>query len=513
MNNTFRKAVALFGAVTMLASAMAVNASAQNNIVSNIIRKSAAPVLEETAPVVGSWFCTDGQYYYSSTGTAETTAPAVSSKENSVILNNIYRASASDMSQKYDQFAIPDSVYKNGVYTTSTLNYSVILGGKYYYNADVEIQEYFKLNTYTINMKVGEEKLLSPDAMFYTQDGSVVGIDTKTGSLIAKGVGSTYVYAYTQEGLPFLRIAVNVGNVSSVTTKLDLCADKWHLTTLGASTGFTLKCPKQYNDIVFDIVYGRNNASFVNGCLVAKAYGPVVVRAYSRSNPLICGETIVYVGKYQAPVYDGYWYAHGNDIRVNECPFNIWNTNNSYINGWIKTDEGILVPVVKIQNAEVIRNGETIATTIIAAGGSITLEELLKERYCDNDIIGISKFYYDGIYYPIIDDLEDDKNCGAKPDYKPDCKPDYKPDVKPDKKPDQKPVKPDNDCDGKPVRPVVKPGTGHGKPDVKPGTDCKPVVKPETDCSKPSGKNDHLDIQTALLYFSQILKSAGESAE
>ena len=472
MKKSIKGVLALFGAAVMLTSALAVNASAGDVYASNIIKKntSSTSILSDTKECVyENGFYYDGKYYYfisdrdcydsyryvsgSSSGVKKYSTDEV---------GRIIKPESSTLAGKSDPNAEPDCIFKNGVYTTSALNYSVICGGKYYTNAAAELKNYFAVNTYDFSMKVGEERILCEDAMFYSLDANVVSYDAATGALVANGVGSTSVYVYTRSGLPFLRLDITVTKARTIPSQVELYADDWNLTSVGASTGFVVKSPAKYSDIVLDIVYGSNRARISDGKLIAKGYGPVVVRAYSKSNPLVYGETIVYIGRYTAPVYDGYWYTSGSDICVNVCPYSFWNTKNCYINGWIKTTEGIMIPVIKIQGATVTRRDGTIDSTIIVSGGTISLDELLKDCYGNpDDISGIIKHYHD-------------INCSCK-----NCRPVVKPIM---------PTKPT------PSTPSI------------PSTPSKP--------STPSASNDHLlngnDIDSIRLFISQILGAIGE---
>lgn len=290
-------------------------------------------------------------------------------------------------------------VFKNGadyergkVYTS--IPSATICSGIYYTNADLYIKNYFSESTYDITMKLGEERAFSDDVLFYSLDSSVVSYDSETGNLVAEGVGSTYVYAYTKSGLPFMRLSVKVTKTGTVSSPIYIYPDCWQLGEIGANTGFVVKTPSKYSDIVYSVVFGQSNAYLKDGKLIATGYGPVVVRAYSKANPKIYGDTIIYVGKYNAPVYDGYWYNYGNDICVNTCPYDIWNSRNCTVNGWIKSAEGIVIPVIKVQEAEVKKPDGTTGTTTIVSGGSVSLGDILKDNYgCKSNIAAIIDRY------------------------------------------------------------------------------------------------------------------------
>ena len=140
--------------------------------------------------------------------------------------------------------------------------------------------------------------------------------------------------------------------------------------------------------------FGDDNATVGarTGSFRADANGPVIVRAYSKSNPKINGEALLFVGNYKNYIYDGYWTNTNDGIWVNG-----WGCDDvvidyySYIAGWIQADEdGLLIPVVKKLEA----TNEDGEKTTILTGSTVDYAELLKEAYgSKDDLAAIIKKY------------------------------------------------------------------------------------------------------------------------
>ncbi len=368
----------------------------------------------------------------------------------------------------------------------------MLYGATYYDREAAEVKTFLRSNTYSFSMTVGEAKVLASDVAYYSEDTKIVTVDAETGALKAVAAGKTSVYVCTANGVPFLKLDITVKAAKTLAEKLSVIAGTTYLTKIGDKTTLKYTCSnKKYNDIVYDIVSGKDYAYIKDGKLVAKDYGPVVVRAYSKKYPTVCGETIIFVGKYDTPIMDGYWSSTSTGICVDKNTSTKLEEGLYTVGGWVKTEDGLMIPVVSVKKAVATRtDGSKDKTTIMTAPTYTSLEELI-ESICgkkpdkDDDKkpackpgtgvrpgTGVTpegrpeadKDDYDWIWYPVE---------GAKPDHKPDYKPDYKP---------------------------------NHKPDCKPGTGVKPETKPETD-KDTSSKDEHLtDINAIRDYLASLSK-------
>lgn len=276
-------------------------------------------------------------------------------------------------------------------------------GAKYYSKSDAKeaLEKYFDENTYDLYMTEGQEKTFCENAYLYSTDPDIVYYDRRSGTLVAGKSGSADVYVYTTGGVPFFKLNVNVdrkiaGKKDYPT--LDVVPENWRL-DVGETTEFTVTASdgKEYDDIEFSIRFGAKRATMtqVTNILTAKKDGAVVVYAYSKSHPEINGEAIIYIGAYEYSVIDGYWSYGKNCINVKDWYCN-WCCDDdfySYITGWIKSAEGIFIPVVKLRDAVVDDDGEKRETTI-ATIGSMSYIDLIRDAYGDKDLfLSILKKY------------------------------------------------------------------------------------------------------------------------
>lgn len=302
-------------------------------------------------------------------------------------------------------------------------NYSCdLVGGIFYSPEDAAdlLEKYFDENTYEINLTEGEKYTLCEGAYFYSTDPDVVYYDYKTGRLAAKDNGTADVYLYTAGGIPFFRLDVNVQRKVTVNkaVSLDVVAEDWNL-SVGDETKLTVTASdgKVYDDIKYTIWYGNDRATVtqLSGKVSAKKNGVVVVHAYSESKSYIKGDAILYIGDIGGAVADGCWNKYEGGIHISGWKDNIcdyyYTANN--IKGWIKSAEGILIPVIKFEEATVDRNGELVETTILT-GGKYSLATLLKDIYGKdesvNDIIRKYNLLKYGIScdkdYYVFDDID-----------------------------------------------------------------------------------------------------------
>ena len=278
---------------------------------------------------------------------------------------------------------------------------SSIIGGKYFTTAEAKkyLEKYFEDNTYEITMKEGETRYFAAGSYFISSDPGVAYYDYKNDRIVAGECGAADIYVCTNGGIPYFRLHVKVANTVVPSTKktayLELDAGEWQL-SVGEKTTITAAASdgKTYDDILFDIEFGDDNATVGarTGSFTASANGPVIVRAYSKSNPKICGKALLFVGNYKNYIYDGAWTATNDGIIVNG-----WGCTDvvvdyySYIAGWVQAEEGgILLPVVKKFEA-INEDGEK---TTILTNEVLDYAELLKEAYGDKyDLTTIIKKY------------------------------------------------------------------------------------------------------------------------
>lgn len=272
-----------------------------------------------------------------------------------------------------------------------------VIGGGKYYSADTakkELEKYFDENSYDMYFSKGDERTFCKGAYFYSTNPEVVYYDYTTGKLVANSVGSADVYVYTTGGVPFFRLDVSVGRKSATPT-LEVIPEDWHL-DIGDTTTFKIVASdgKVYNDIELAIWEGSGNATLggQSGKLTANKNGAVVIHASSKSNRDIYGDALVYIGSYTGAVTEGCWTACDGGIRVDKWYGDICS-NAGKINGWIKSAEGILIPVMKLEEAKVNDNGVIKDTTVLTTG-TVSVLDLLKEAYGDKaDVIEIIKKY------------------------------------------------------------------------------------------------------------------------
>ncbi len=294
----------------------------------------------------------------------------------------------------------PSVVVKPGISVIHP-GYSSIIGGKYYTIAEAKdyLAKYFEDNTYTLNMKEGETKIFEAGSYFISSNPEVAYYDYETSKVVANESGAADLYVCTNGGIPYFCLRVNVVNNYNVSKKesayLKLDADEWQL-AVGEKTTITATASdgKTYDDILFAVEFGGDSATVGarSGSFRADANGPVIVRAYSKSNPKVCGKALLFVGSYRNYIYDGYWTVTDDGIRVNG-----WGSTDvvvdyySSIAGWIQAEEdGLLIPVVKKLNAT---NTEGDKTTILT-GTAVDYTDLLKDVYGSKyDLINIIKKY------------------------------------------------------------------------------------------------------------------------
>lgn len=384
MNKSVKR-ISVFLAALMMTSAFAASVSAADTTFIKV--KNTAPAIadeaietEETvaepAAVVNDiaslktsgWIKTGGGIL----GEAE-------KKDSSAIKNSFIKPSTSDSS------STAGKVFKN----TKPLT---IENGKYYScrDAKAELESYYADHTYSVYMYEGDERVFCDGAYFVSTDSDVVYYDYSTGRLVANDSGTAYVYVYTKGGVPFFRLHVGVINkINGKYSTLDLVPDEWHLDGAGDTTSFTVVTNKDYDvdDFKLTVEHGRDIASFnKDGKLNVTGNGPIIVRVSLKSNPSIYGEALLYSGKYVSSFYDGYYTHKDNKFQTNYwgCDYDIRDIRDCYVGGWIKSAEGIFVPVLKKSTATVIDGDEKKTTTVVSTG-SVSIADLLRDAYGDKD--------------------------------------------------------------------------------------------------------------------------------
>ncbi len=271
-----------------------------------------------------------------------------------------------------------------------------LYGAKYYSKADAKdaLEKYFKENSYDLYMTEGQEKTFCNDAYFYSTDTDVVYYDYRSDTLVAEENGTADVYVYTSGGIPFFKLHVTVDRKTAGKKDyptLDVVPDSWRL-DIGETTKFTVTASdgKEYDDLEFSVKFGAKRVSLtqVSHKLTAEKNGAVVVYVYSKSHPEICGETLIYVGPYEYTIRDGYWSYDKDCICVKDW-YRDWYCDGdfrSYITGWVRSAEGIFIPVIKFANAVVDDNGEKRETTI-AKVGTMSYIDLIRGAYGDKALI------------------------------------------------------------------------------------------------------------------------------
>ncbi len=323
----------------------------------------------------------------------------------------------------------PAKHYCNPVYPTCTAKKNIycsdLWGAKYYSRSDAKkaLEEYFAENTYDMYMDEGQEKTFCSNAYFYSSDPETVYYDKKAGTLVANQSGTAHIYVYTEGGVPFFKLNVYVARDFThreTAATLNIVPDSWRL-EVGDTTKFTITASdgKEYDDIVLEIAAGRDKAKLgqISGKLTAEENGAVVVHAYSQSHRSVTGDALIYIGPYTNAITDGGWsWSSGKDcISVNSwCSSADWcGDYYSCLNGWIKSAEGILIPIIKVMDVTVNDHGDIYDTSAILTG-SMSYIDLLRQAYgCKDDICDIINRY--NLYkYGIVAGYPTHDNCNWK---------------------------------------------------------------------------------------------------
>ena len=399
MKNSLKKISFVLAAVTLM-SASAATVSA-GGIFKNEGGSISCPVVEEPVALI-----------------------PVSPKKPVIVKTTTEYVPASDKADPYNPATIfvtkeTQTEIKAPVFTSSC----GLAGAKYYTRDDAKkaLEEYFSANTCDIYMNVGQEKTFCDGAYFYSSDPDVVYYNYKTGTLVAENTGSAEVFVYTSGGVPIFKANVYVSRrlgATKVAPTLSITPDDWR-PEIGDKIGFTVTASdgKTYDDIEIKITKGKDKATLtqVSHKLTAEKNGAVVVYAYSKSNPSICGEALVYIGPYEYSICDGYW-NYGKDC-INVTKWYDWcGDYYYYINGWIKSAEGIFIPVIKFSEAKVTDGEETKTSTVVTIGGA-SYADLIRAAYGDKcqlaSVISEYNLYKYGIFKPVTTTVKYPTFCGT----------------------------------------------------------------------------------------------------
>lgn len=272
--------------------------------------------------------------------------------------------------------------------------YDILTGGKYYTVADAltEIQNYLSQNAYKLIMTEGERRTICEGAYYVSSNPSVAYFDAASGKLVANRNGTSQVYVYTKGGVPITRLDVNVLVRSSYEKKNDILyvsTDKWNIGVEEATLCSVKSASgKVYNDILYKVVrgfdYGRVGEE--NGKISGKANGTVIVRAYSKANPDVYGDVLVYVGNLTAAVFDGYWQTCPTGVQVISWGYDVADyiaAQSAFVNGWIKSTEGIFIPIIRLADAVKTNTDGTKEPTKVLYGDTLSYLDLLRMAYTD----------------------------------------------------------------------------------------------------------------------------------
>lgn len=377
MNKSVKK-LSAFLAVLMMSASFAASVSAadtgfikvKNHKTESVIDEADESAIEEE---VGNVLKTSGWVKTDSSILSSSSSAVVSDVKNIFI-----KPSASSTFKK-------KTIYKNEQPCT-------IDGGKYYSKADAEkeLQDYFNSHTYDLFLYEDDERIFCEGAYFVSTDNDVVYYDYTTDRLVANDSGSAYVYVYTKGGVPFFRLDVSVINKPGKNPSVvDLVPDEWRLDGAGDTTDFTI-ISELYDeeDFKYSIAHGSSIASITkDGKLKVTGNGPIVVRVSLKNNSNVYGEALLYSGQYVSSFYDGYYTRTGNKYVTNYWgyDYDIGDVRDRYINGWIKSTEGILVPVLKKSIGTVINSDGSERDTTIVTYGNVSVADLIRDAYGDKD--------------------------------------------------------------------------------------------------------------------------------
>ena len=267
-----------------------------------------------------------------------------------------------------------------------------IWGGRYYSPADAraEIQKYLANNSYDLLMYQGQSRFISKDTYLVSSKPAIVSYDANTGRLTAHKTGTADVVVYTKGGVPVARLDVDVMNPTIYDSKLDtltLTVDNWN-PSVGGTAQITVKSDsgKVYDDIAFRVMQGWKYVTLneKTGSLTGDKNGLAVIRAYSKSNDSVYGETLVYVGNLTSGIYDGYWTTDKDGIHVSRWNYDVRDCfcdHYASVNGWIRSSDGIFLPIIVPLEAVAKNADGSTSTAYLVNADSVAYLNLLRYSY------------------------------------------------------------------------------------------------------------------------------------
>lgn len=287
-------------------------------------------------------------------------------------------------------FVKDNRIYTENPYLTGCVYNPMLIPGAVYYPASkITLAEYFEKNTVSMYLAVGDKQQMETGYRLVSTDSQTVSVYTDKNNQVisANKVGTTYLYLYSEGGVPMMRIQVAVSNRPYYYKDgmIDIVPDAWRLDGDGSSTNLKIYADREYKDIEYQVISG--NAVIINGKLTANGEGPIMVRAYSASAPNVQGYCVLYAGKYLNALYDGYWTKCDGGISGkywNPC---LWNYDGYRITGWVVTPAGCYIPVIRKVEATTA-SGEKMDVLIIS-----DLSDLLRNG-CYGDMDALYRILY-----------------------------------------------------------------------------------------------------------------------
>ena len=290
--------------------------------------------------------------------------------------------------------------------------YDIINSGKFFTcaNAKDEIAKYLAANTYQVSGLAGDSRSYGSGIYMVSENPRVASFNVKTGKLTANSFGSTKVYVYTLGGSPLacLDVAVRADICGGLnhSDSLTVTADNWN-PAINEKVTLTVKSNsgKKYDDIRYRIMLGNPNILLneSTGAVTGYQEGLSVVRAYSKSDDNVYGDIFIFVGSMNAAVYDGYWNTCKGGIQVSKWGYDIcdiFTRENLSIKGWIRSTNGLFLPIIGLVNAEVIQKDGTHAIRTILTGGSLVYLDSLRGCYGSRDSLKSAIALYNASRYP-----------------------------------------------------------------------------------------------------------------
>ena len=95
---------------------------------------------------------------------------------------------------------------------------------------------------------------------------------------------------------------------------------------------------------------------------------------------------LVYVGNLTAAVFDGYWQTCPTGVQVISWGYDVADyiaAQSAFVNGWIKSTEGIFIPIIRLADAVKTNTDGTKEPTKVLYGDTLSYLDLLRMAYTD----------------------------------------------------------------------------------------------------------------------------------